>query len=125
MHWPGAAARVADDVNLSTWLMFGSADKFMWTGVKMISDDVFPKLKVRADSAPLDMKAAEFWDARVISEEQHLTQPLHEAAKSGGYFWQHWTRLEGRWDLGACDTGTNTRTTRFDAALSGKLGFDW
>jgi len=86
IRWPGAAAKIADGVNQSTYLMVGEADKFMNNGNKIIFDNAFPKLRARSSGEPLDEPSAAVWDARILSEEQHLTQHLYNGAKTGGYY---------------------------------------
>lgn len=55
----------------------------MREGNQVIFDNVFPKLRALYDSpTPLTGQAAIDWDAKTLSEEQNLVQPLYGSASS-------------------------------------------
>jgi RHS repeat-associated protein len=111
--WAGAAANVANAVDLVgsqdmvSWAslssMFGGSNQEIITllnrGNKLIFDDALPKLKGLMDGPTLRGNDAVGFDAKMLSQEQHLVQPLYaNLSKSSlsllteGVTQSHWFR---------------------------------
>ncbi|WP_148415691.1 RHS repeat domain-containing protein [Noviherbaspirillum massiliense] len=87
--WPGAASNVARGVDVMAQTIgdFSSNIRnFANDGNRSIFEDALPKLRALYNGPTLKGDDAFKWDAKTLSQEQHLVQPLYEAAKKGGFF---------------------------------------
>lgn len=65
--------------------MDDNIENFAESGNAKIFNDAFPKLRALHNGQPLKGEDAAAWDAKMLSQEQHLVQPLYDAAVRGGY----------------------------------------
>jgi hypothetical protein len=92
-RWALAASIVAAGANEIATLS-GASEEILGSGInelqgmmregnQIIFDNVFPKLRALYDSpTPVTGQAALDWDAKTLSEEQNLVQPLYGAASA-------------------------------------------
>lgn len=87
--WAGAASEVASNINMLTWdsakalgYSNNEASSFAEKGNRMIFEDAFPKLSALSKEGKLSNLDAKNWDAKMLSQEQNLIQPLYKNLSS-------------------------------------------